>query len=117
MNAKSLGLILRVNDLDMCRLFYRDLLELGEPVFDSTFAVVFQLSDYLTFTIEKSTAEYLEHASAATCLAFSVPDLDAFIEKLDVGGCSLEKEPVRVGVVEYRRGMDPEGNPFLVCGA
>ena len=30
MNAKHLGLILRVNDIDMCRLFYRDLLELGE---------------------------------------------------------------------------------------
>ncbi len=114
MNAKYLGLILRVNDLDMCRLFYRDLLELGEPVFDSTFAVVFQLAENLTLTLEKSAAEYLEHASAASSFAFAVPDLETFAEKLDSGGCPLSAEPIRVGIVEYRRGSDPEGNPFFV---
>ncbi|MPN54196.1 hypothetical protein SDC9_201865 [bioreactor metagenome] len=114
MNAKHLGLVLRVNDLDICRLFYRDLLELGEPVFDSTFAVVFRLADKLTLTLEKSAAEYLEHASAATSLAISVPDLEAFAAKLDAGGCPLADEPVRIGIVSYRRGTDPEGNPLLV---
>jgi len=41
MNATRFGLILKVNDLDACRIFYRDLLQLGEPVLDSTFAVVY----------------------------------------------------------------------------
>ena len=117
MNAKHLGLILRVNDIDMCRLFYRDLLELGEPVFDSTFAVVFQLTENLTLTLEKSAAEYLEHASAAATIAIAVPDLETFAEKLDSAGCPLDEDPVRIGITEYRRGLDPEGNPFLVFQA
>jgi len=117
MNAKYLGLILRVNDLDMCRLFYRDLLELGEPVLDSTFAVVFRLTEHFTLTLEKSTAEYLEHASAASSFALAVPDLEVFAEKLDSGGCTLDPEPVRIGIIEYRRGVDPEGNPFFVFQA
>jgi len=117
MNAKHLGLILRVNDIDMCRLFYRDLLELGEPVFDSTFAVVFQLAENLTLTLEKSAAEYLEHDSAASTIAIAVPDLEIFAEKLDSGGCPLDEESIRIGITEYRRGIDPEGNPFLVFQA
>ncbi len=117
MNAKHLGLILRVNDLDACRLFYRDLLELGEPVFDSAFACVFQPAENLMLTLEKSAAEYLEHASAASCLSFAVKDLAAFAEKLDSCGSPLEEESIRVGIVEYRRGIDPEGNQFLVYQA
>lgn len=112
MNAKHLGLIIRVNDLDGCRIFYRDLLELGEPLLDSTFACVFQLAEHLTLTLEKSAAEYLEHASAASCLSIAVSDLKAFEEKLDSAGWPLEKEPIRIGVIEYRRGADPEGNPI-----
>ncbi|WP_294477057.1 VOC family protein [uncultured Victivallis sp.] len=117
MNAAYFSLILKVNDLDGCRIFYRDLLGLGEPVFDSTFAVVFLLGEKLTLMLEKSAAEYLEHASAAANFAFAVPDLEEFARRLDDNGCPLEPDSIRIGIVEYRRGTDPEGNPFLVCQA
>ena len=61
MNAAYFSLILKVNDLDGCRIFYRDLLGLGEPVFDSTSAVVFLLGEKLTLMLEKSAAEYLDN--------------------------------------------------------
>ena len=95
MNATRFGLILKVNDLDACRIFYRDLLQLGEPVLDSTFAVVFHLTEELALTLEKSAAGYLEHASAASTLSFAVPDLEAFACRLDDCGYPLEKEPIR----------------------
>ena len=108
MNATRFGLILKVNDLDACRIFYRDLLQLGEPVLDSTFAVVFHLTEELALTLEKSAAGYLEHASAASTLSFAVPDLEAFACRLDDCGYPLEKDPIRIGIIEYRRGTDPE---------
>ena len=114
MNATRFGLILKVNDLDASRIFYRDLLQLGEPVLDSTFAVVFHLTEELALTLEKSAAGYLEHASAASTFSFAVPDLEAFACRLDDCGYPLEKDPIRIGIIEYRRGTDPEGNPFLV---
>lgn len=115
MNAARFGLILKVNDLDNCRIFYRDLLGLGEPMFDSTFAVIFSLSENLTLTLEKSAAQYLEHASGAASLSIAVPDLELFAQKLDDCGYPLEPGSIRIGIIEFRRGSDPEGNPFLVC--
>lgn len=114
MHAARFGLILKVNDLDACRIFYREILQLEEVLLDSTFVVVFRLSEDVTLTLEKSAAAYLEHASAAANLAFSVPDLEAFARRLDACDCPLEQDPIRIGVVEYRRGTDPEGNPFFV---
>lgn len=111
------GLMLRVNDLDHCRIFYRDLLGLGEPVFDSPFLITFLLDNRLMLTLEKSAAEYLEHASSAACFYFSVPDLEAFARKLDENGFPLEEKLFRIGVADFRRGTDPEGNIFLVCQA
>ncbi|MDR0932029.1 MAG: hypothetical protein LBM70_03305 [Victivallales bacterium] len=114
MNAKRFGLVLKVNDLDNCRMFYRDLLELGEPLFDSTFAVIFALSKNLTLTLEKSAAQYLEHASCAASIAIAVPDLESFVRKMEDSDYPLKTDSVRIGIIEYRRGIDPEGNPFLV---
>ena len=38
MDAQRFAIVIKVNDLNNCRFFYRELLELGEPVVDSTYA-------------------------------------------------------------------------------
>ena len=45
MKNSLFGVIIKVNDLDLCRKFYRDVLNLGDPVLDSSFWVEFQTDD------------------------------------------------------------------------
>ena len=43
MRSAKFGIVLRVRDLTKCRAFYRDVLDLGNPVIDSNFQSVFDL--------------------------------------------------------------------------
>ncbi len=108
------GIQIQVNDLDSCRIFYRDLLELGEPVFDSTFQVIFQLGEDLTLTLEQSGAEYLEHASAPILWSFCCADIDALRERLGNAGYDVKIEANRHDSGSCFTGEDPEGNRFLI---
>ncbi len=114
MEAHSFGIIVKVNDLDGCRLFYREQLGFGEPVADSTYRAVFDLGGGLTLTLEKSAAPYLERASAATGWCFRVPDLKAFRDRLEAAGYEYPIERSSLGDGDCLRGSDPEGNLFLV---
>ena len=114
MTPLQFGIMIRVNDLDGCRIFYRDLLELGEPVLDSSFLVVFQLSEDLTLTLEKSAAPYLEHASSACLWGFETEDLDGLRRRLEDAGYELALDADCRDPSCDLRGRDPEGNLFRV---
>ncbi len=114
MESPRFGIIIRVNDLEACRSFYRDLLGIGEPVSDSRFAVEFQPSEWFSLRLEKSAASYLEHASAATAWVLECDDPAALRERLADCGYELAAEPEERNSGEYFRGSDPEGNVFWV---
>ena len=103
-------IVIRVRDLDGCRIFYRDVLELGDPVSDSGFSSTFALNDGLMLTLEKNDAPFLEHASNATLWRFAVADFEKFRKHLADAGCELVEDPSGGSW----RGSDPEGNMFLV---
>lgn len=103
-------IVIRVRDLDACRIFYRDVLELGDPVSDSGFNSSFALNDGLMLTLEKNDAPFLEHASNATLWRFAVSDFEKFRKHLADAGCELAEDPCGGSW----RGCDPEGNMFLV---
>ena len=103
-------IVIRVRDLDACRIFYRDVLELGEPVSDSGFSSSFALNDGVMLTLEKNDAPFLEHASNATLWRFAVADFEKFRKHLADAGCELVEDPCGGSW----RGSDPEGNMFLV---
>ena len=103
-------IVIRVRDLDGCRIFYRDVLRLGDPVSDSGFNSTFVLNDGAMLTLEKSDAPFLEHASAATVWRFAVDDFREFKARLADCGCDLVEDPCGGSW----RGSDPEGNVFLV---
>jgi predicted enzyme related to lactoylglutathione lyase len=105
-------IVIKVNDLEKCRFFYRNVLDLGEPVFDSNFAVSFDVDDRLSLTLEATDAKYLEHASSAVMWRFEVDDIDGMQKKMESAGVSFSK--VEGGSAEYYCGSDPEGNRFLV---
>lgn len=53
MEIQRFGIVVKVNDLDACRIFYRELFAPLLPVMDSTFTVVFELAPNLTFYSRK----------------------------------------------------------------
>ena len=113
MDAQRFAIVIKVNDLNNCRFFYRELLELGEPVVDSSYAVSFELMPGFRLILEKSAAPYLEHASAAASLLFTVSDLDRLRRRLEDAGYTpaFDNNPHLGG---FLIGSDPEGNLFRV---
>ena len=114
MEIQRFGIVVKVNDLDACRIFYRELFAPLLPVMDSTFTVVFELAPNLTFSLEKSNAPYLEHSSCAQGWKFDSADFESLRRRLAAAGCELEPEPDCRDSGLYWRGCDPEGNISLV---
>ena len=108
------SVVIKVNDLDLCRTFYRDVLGFGDPAIDSSFSVGFALADNFHLVLEKVSAPFLEHASAATAWSFGCADLKALSARLEGSGYA--------GLVPLRGsrrtdlylGRDPENNVVLV---
>ena len=114
MDTSMFGIVIKVNDLDNCRIFYRDILDLGEPLIDSSFVVQFALAENLNLTLEKNQGNFLEHASAATSWCFDCADIEALSAKLQDSGFPGLFETVVFGSARYYKGRDPENNVFLV---
>lgn len=113
-NSKS-GVLIRVVNLDAERIFYRDLLRLGEPVIDSGFWVEFLTPDGTRLLLEKSAAPYLEHEASATTVVIATPDLEAIRRDLENNNYNITPElKVHPGEAFYRA-QDPEGNVFYLC--
>ena len=113
-NRAVFGVVIKVNDLDLCRTFYRDVLGFGDPSIDSSFSVEFALADDFHLALEKVSAPFLEHASAATAWSFGCADVKALSGRLESSGYA-NLIPLRGS----RRtglylGRDPENNVFLV---
>jgi catechol 2,3-dioxygenase-like lactoylglutathione lyase family enzyme len=112
---RSSGVLLRVKDIKKQRIFYRDLLRLGNPLVDSDFWVEFATADGGRIILEKSEANYLEHLASATSMIIAVTDKDAVIkELLDHKYKITVNEKVHPGEA-FHRGEDPEGNVFYLC--
>ena len=109
------GVLIRVADLDQQRIFYRELLMLGNPLVDSAFWVEFSAPDGTRIILEKSEAAYLEHEVSATTLVLSTPHLAKIRTELELHNYPITAdEKAHPGEVFYR-GQDPEGNVFYLC--
>ena len=109
-------IVLLVENLDICRYFYREVLKLDPMVTDSNFQTVFQLSEQCTLRLEKCELPFLEHLSGACSFSLETGDLPALQERMQKNGTPLEKSFSRSGVESYR-GRDPEGNFFQITEA
>ena len=114
MKPDGFGVIIKVTDLDLCRTFYRDVLNLGTPCIDSSFLVQFQLTEGFSVTLLKTQAPFLEHASSAMFWCFACADTEKLSEKLSNSGYPALLEATEFGSAEYLRGRDPENNIFYV---
>ena len=108
------AVVIKVNDLALCDSFYREVLQLGTPEFTSSFGSFYRLSEAGGLYLLKSGLACLEHGSAAVGWSFVTPDLAALEARLKEAELPLDKEIFHLGFEEYRRGLDPEKNPFFV---
>jgi hypothetical protein len=114
MDTSKFGIVIKVNNLDNCRIFYRDILNLGEPLIDSSFVVQFSLAENLNLILEKNQGTFLEHASSATSWSFECNDIEALSTKLQDSGFPGLFDAITFGSSRFYKGRDPENNVFYV---
>lgn len=114
-SLRNSGVLIRVKDIKKQRIFYRDMLQLGEPAVDSDFWVEFITADGSRIILEKSEAPYLEHMNSATTSVIAVQDKEAVIKELLMHKYNISvNEKLHPGEA-FHRGEDPEGNVFYLC--
>lgn len=114
MKNSLFGVIIKVNNIDLCRNFYRNVLKLSSPVIDSSFCVEFQVSDNFFLMLEKTDARFLEHESSATSWSYKVADIKEveYLARLHGYKLHMDKRS-HEGEILYRC-QDPEKNIFYI---
>ena len=105
------GVIIKVQNLDVCRSFYRDMLGLGAPVLDSNFWVEFKLQDGVSLILEQILeGENIPSGQGRVSWLYRPAELDALKTRMKAHGhepVKLEYERLGNRVIVYK---DPEGN-------
>ena len=109
-------IVLQVRSMDICRFFYRDVLEFGEPEVDSVELVRFNPDNNTALVLELCAAPYLEHASSATQWGLVTEKFDHLCRKLLKHDETPGEEFCHLGR-RARRFSDPEGNVFILIEA
>lgn len=114
MKNNLFGVIIKVNNIDLCRNFYRNVLNLGNPVIDSSFVVEFQINNDFFLMLEKTDARFLEHESSATSWSCRVDNINELLYRSRLHGYKLNMEKrSHEGEILYRC-QDPEKNIFYI---
>ncbi len=113
MKKSRFGVIVRVQNLDLCRYFYQAIIGLGDPIVNSSFWVEFKASEDSSLILEQcSSAEKVEPQNVSW--KFLIPDIVTLKERLIDYGCETPLE-VREFNGETLMGFrDPEGNYFYI---
>ena len=106
-------IVLLVENIDVCRYFYRESLGLGEPILDGTFQVVFALDEKCRLVLEKCAMPYLEHSSSACRFTLCPDDPESMLKSLRESGITPSDGFDRSGRKIYCA-SDPEGNVFQI---
>ena len=116
MKNTAFGIVIRVKNLTSCKAFYRDILNLGDPVLDSNFRVEF-FQDGFSLLLEKVPWDTpLAPGSARVAWFFCGGSAESIREKMNDYGYPVPLAPVQAdkGGKVLCRFEDPEGNPFYV---
>ena len=116
MEYNRFGVIVKVNNIDICRSFYRDVLKLGEPILDSTFRVVFKRGNALLI-LDCCKAKYLEHSSSSVNLLLGCDDVDAVRNSLSENGYNPVPYETPNPQMLFYSCSDPENNLIHFYGS
>ena len=105
-----------VTDLDKAREFYRDVLGLGEPIYDLPDAGWIEFaSGGPSGNIAVTKAEYDWQPSTGTTLVLNVEDCHNACTELRRRGVNCEDPVVFPGYVTFCSFYDPFGNRLQMC--
>ena len=117
MKKTAFGIVLKVKNLPACRAFYRDILELGEPVLDSSFRVEFRFGGTFSLILEKDPWEtVLPPPGERVAWLYTEGDAETVRRRMADYGYPVPAaaSPSDKGGMALCRFCDPEGNPFYV---
>ena len=109
------GVTIKVENLTVCRTFYRDILRLGAPVMDSNFWVEFKMKNGVSLMLDEAEqGEKLSAGRGRIAWMCEIKDFDDTIALLKEKGhdpISPEEKIADKRVIPF---CDPEGNPFYL---
>lgn len=117
MDRAALGVLIKVVDLELCRSFYKNVLELGEPVVDSSFGCEFLLGREGCLILERVEERALAPAHRSEGILWVLRSVTSqkLEENFKLHGYKAEMTPVTRWGALFCRYKDPEGNPFLIA--
>jgi predicted enzyme related to lactoylglutathione lyase len=115
MDKNIFGVIIKVENLEISRAFYRDILELGNPVMDSNFWVEFRLpGNFSLFLEKKEDDEKIPESQGRLSWVYRVKNVKEILERLKKYGYeAIAEKEMRLGC-KIHLFCDPEGNPFHI---
>lgn len=114
--ALTYGIVIRVQDLQALKDFYRDTVALGNPIADSNVWVEFLLPGSGILVLEHITqAQPSEPSAQRLAWLLNVKDFDSEVQRLQQCEVSLVHPPLEVPGRKTATFADPEGNPFTIC--
>ena len=110
------GVVVKIENMQISRAFYRDILNLGPPIMDSNFWVEFKLGNCTSLILEQvPSTEKLSVSRGRMAWLCETSDYESTVESLSANGFEpISDETERIGV-KVRLYSDPEGNPFYLC--
>ena len=117
MEKMVFGIVIKVKNLTSCKAFYRDILNLGDPVLDSSFRVEFRCADSFSLILEKIFWDENGFAGPERMAWFYGSGNALDIQKKIHSHGYADKCSISVAAKagsELCRFTDPEGNSFYV---
>ena len=115
MDNKKTGIVIKVKNLTSCKAFYRDILELGDPVLDSNFRVEFQRGSFSLILEKTPWDDPLPPVSDRIIWLYRTADAKKIWAKMVSYGFQIPNlSDVVANGERLCRFADPEGNPFYV---
>ena len=116
MEKTAFSIVLQVKNLPVCKAFYRDVLELGDPVLDSNFRVEFKVGDSFSLILEKNPWDApLSPVAGRISWLFNGCSAEKIWKKMHACGYPVPSRSCTDKADRaFYRFTDPEGNSFYV---
>ena len=116
MKKTAFGIVIKVKNLTACKAFYRDILDLGEPVLDSSFRVEVRFEETFSLFLEKAPWDVSQSPVSARCAwFFGSGDAELIRHKMKAYGYPASAVTSTAEAdIPFCRFTDPDGNPFYV---
>lgn len=115
MKKTCYGVILKVNNLALCKGFYKNILSLGDPAIDSNFMCEFHIENDFSLILEKAEWEFMPEAKESrSSWILHTEDMKVFLENMKKYGYEPESRASDKFGIMLLKCRDPEGNVFYI---